>query len=200
MIKFWKSTFDTSTFDEFYQKSMKILGKKTRDKQFSCKISYFDIMDERLFILKGILKRIGNFDVKTLNGRLLFQKAVYFLQVFRFNLGYKFNWYIYGPYSSGLAKDGFSIKDLKDVPEMKFVNSDFEIIFQQFDKFLSTIKNDPRKMELLASIDFLRRLNPDKGRDFINLEVKKKQTHFEDNEIIEAWDYLAKFEEFDKVS
>ena len=51
----------------------------------------------------------------TLRDRKIFQKKIYFLQQFGFNLGYGYGFYIYGPYSSELTKDAFSLKSQSEV-------------------------------------------------------------------------------------
>jgi len=148
------------------------------------------VPSDRLLTLRGTLKRIGNFDSSTFEGRLIFQKTVYFLQVFKFDFGYKFNWYVYGPYSKELADDGFSITDTNSSKEIKFVNDDFEKRFSVLLAFLGSRKNDPKWLELLASIDFLTRSYPNKNKvDILNI-IKTKQTYFTETEFNEAYKYL----------
>lgn len=47
------------------------------------------------------------FDVKTMEGRLCMQKAIYLAQRAGPDLGYRFNWYLRGPYSPALAEAYF---------------------------------------------------------------------------------------------
>lgn len=54
---------------------------------------------------------IFKFDVENFESRLRLQKYVYLVKIFGFDLGYIFNLYIYGPYSSELAKDYYSLKN-----------------------------------------------------------------------------------------
>ena len=54
---------------------------------------------------------IFEFDVEDFESRLRLQKYVYLAKIFGFDLGYLFNLYIYGPYSSELANDYYSLKD-----------------------------------------------------------------------------------------
>jgi uncharacterized protein YwgA len=65
--------------------------------------------------LGGILKRIGNYNPEmfesSFNDRLIFQKTIYLLQAFGLYLGYYFSWYIHGPYSTTLTRDGFALID-----------------------------------------------------------------------------------------
>ena len=41
--------------------------------------------------------------------RLIMQKAVYLAQAAGVNLGYYYQWYLYGPYSPSLTRDEFAI-------------------------------------------------------------------------------------------
>lgn len=52
--------------------------------------------------------------VETFDDRLILQKAVYLLQQAQVHLGYRFRWYIRGPYSTGLTEDAFHVADLPD--------------------------------------------------------------------------------------
>lgn len=49
------------------------------------------------------------FRVGTFEDRLIMQKAVYLAQTAGVNLGYYYHWYLYGPYSPSLTRDGFAI-------------------------------------------------------------------------------------------
>lgn len=44
-----------------------------------------------------------------LNKRILFQKIIYLIQEKGYDMGFKFNWYLRGPYSSKLADYGYEI-------------------------------------------------------------------------------------------
>ena len=48
-------------------------------------------------------------DIDTLDDRKLIQKAVYLGQLSGVDLGYRFGWYIRGPYSTSLTRDYFSL-------------------------------------------------------------------------------------------
>jgi uncharacterized protein YwgA len=53
--------------------------------------------------------------MRTFAERLLLQKRVYFIQQFGAPLGYSFGWYVHGPYSSDLARDGFEIENVSRI-------------------------------------------------------------------------------------
>lgn len=47
--------------------------------------------------------------------RLLIQKATYLAQQAGLNLGYRYNWYLKGPYSPGLTRDAFALAENPDI-------------------------------------------------------------------------------------
>jgi len=147
-----------------------------------------------LTVLGGLLKRVDNFDMSTFDERLVFQKTVYFMQTFGINLGYFFNWYVYGPYSSGLASSGYNlITYFNKVPKVKFSVSELEGRFQKFLEFLGDKKNDADWLEILASIHFLKKLHPYLGKEQILTRVKNKQPHFKKAICENAWAHLNKY-------
>ena len=90
------------------------------------------------------------------NQRIIFQKLVYSLQKFDVNFGYSYNLYINGPYSPGLASDGYHIaQNLEDFnPDIfKFSQKGSEKI----EKVKEFIDNDSSKdwLEILCTLDYL---------------------------------------------
>ena len=148
----------------------------------------------RVRLLGGILRRIGDFNLSEFSERLRFQKTVYFLQVFGIYLGYRFSWYVYGPYSPDLARDGFQWKPIRDqIPPIAFSNAETEKKFDDLLSFLGEHKKISRNLELLASIHFLSRLDPKFSKEDIIDRVKAKQWYFNEPVARKAWDYLGKF-------
>jgi uncharacterized protein YwgA len=144
-------------------------------------------------VLGSIIKRIDNFDMDTFKGRLILQKRVYFLQTFGVYLGYNFSWYIYGPYSSELADDGYKLTACyKDIPQAVFANAEIEKGFEAFLSFLGDKKNDAEWLELLASIHFLKRLYTKESKTQILERVRKKQEYFNEKMCENGWMFLVK--------
>jgi len=149
--------------------------------------------NEKVLVLGAILKRIGYFDMKSFDGRLILQKTVYLLQAFGLYLGYRFSWYHYGPYSPELASNGFSLVDIFDkIPKGRFVKKSSEKRFSEFLSFLGSKRSDAEWLELLASIHFLKRLYPYKSKEDIIDIVTKKQPYFDPEKCRKAWDHLEK--------
>ena len=69
-------------------------------------------MENRLIALKVLLDTLGIPDtIETIDDRKRVQKAVYLGQLSDVNLGYRFGWYVLGPYSPALTKDYFSLAE-----------------------------------------------------------------------------------------
>ena len=151
-------------------------------------------LSARALKLAGLLKRVDNFDLSTFRGRLVFQKTVYFLQSFGIYLGYGYSWYLYGPYSPGLTRDGFDFAERFDaLPSLEFRNEESRATFKTFLEFMEPIKNDPVKLELLASLHFLRNVHEDWPAERIRKMIREKQPYFNDELIIQADRQLRKW-------
>jgi uncharacterized protein YwgA len=148
---------------------------------------------ERALALGAVLKRIGNFDLSTFEGRLVLQKTVYLLQCFGLYFGYKFSWYVHGPYSPDLTRDAFKIQPIyRKIPRAKFAKARTEERFRDFLRFIGDKKNDADWLEQLACTHFLRVLNPTASRRQIIRVVLNHEPHFTKMQCQRAWDYLVK--------
>lgn len=147
---------------------------------------------KRAIILGIILKKIGNLNISTFEGRLVLQKTIYLLQSFGVYLGYKFSWYIHGPYSPDLTRDAFRLQPIYgEVPTVKFSDQKIEKCLKDFLKFVGDKKNDADWLEQLACTHFLKALNPKADRGTIVRAVLDHEYHFRQKECEEAWDYLT---------
>ena len=141
----------------------------------------------------GLLKRVKEFDSNSFIDRLYAQKIGYILQKgFEINLGYSFNWYIYGPYSTGLSHDLYEIKNTKDLEETVFKSEELENKFNNFLTFFNETKPDRDAIELYASIlyackDF--RLSKDGIIKWVNIS----KPHFSESKINHAWNVLHSY-------
>ena len=102
----------------------------------------------------------------------MLQKKIYLLQLTGIDLSYRFNWYLYGPYSPALASDTFTLRDeIEYDDEFK----DYELNSQTKSKLnpLYTIinlpdtpkTNEPEWLELLASLHYLKHIAYWAGKD-----------------------------------
>ena len=69
-------------------------------------------MDRGQIALKLFLDELGiDFDITTIDDRKRVQKAVYLGQLSGVDFGYRFGWYIRGPYSTSLTNDYFPLAE-----------------------------------------------------------------------------------------
>jgi uncharacterized protein YwgA len=139
----------------------------------------------------GIIKRVSNFDMSNLEGRLIFQKTIYLIQAFNVNLGYKFNWYLKGVYSPRLADVGYKLKDnLNEIPTSKFSEPEIEEKFQKFLKFIEPYKNDATMLEVFSSLHWFKRRNPDLNKD-VYIDMITHEKNIDLDIIEEGWRILS---------
>jgi len=152
--------------------------------------------------LWGYLEEISDIDIKTFDDRKKLQKTVYFLQKMGLNMGYKFGWYIHGPYSSDLTKDAFeyySQKETLDTTESPEILPFEKEILEKITKFFGNSKDDPDMLEILASLDFIHNTAyiPDveeMNKDVVLTQLKKlKPNKFKNQDIESSWNKLVQY-------
>ncbi|KDN96511.1 hypothetical protein, partial [Hydrogenovibrio marinus] len=87
---------------------------------------------------------------------LILQKAVFLAQLLGVDLGYRYNWYVRGPYSPDLASDYYRFTDLGDYENVDFAENVKERI-AHVRELLEYQKEEHKGdwLEALASIAFL---------------------------------------------
>ena len=125
------------------------------------------------------LRRLGRFDMSCHAGRLAFQKSVYLLQAFGVYIGYGFSWYIRGPYSARLARHGFALERIyAQIPIAgSFSDRPTRARFGRFLDFMADKKDDPARLEALASAHFVSLLHGDPGDRSIAERVLRRQPY-----------------------
>jgi len=142
---------------------------------------------------KEILYMLADeFDLKrnTTEDRLKLQKTIYLLQAYGLQVGYGFSWYRYGPYSQDLVYDAYKVlgpeedKYASETSSLKFSTNTLEK-FNKFKEICKEILNDPRQLELVASVDFVREnwVPTATKLEFINLFKKYKTSLFDQTKI-----------------
>ncbi len=163
-------------------------------------------MNKDHILLKLVLDRIGfeNIKIGNFTVRKILQKKIYLLQLTGIDLGYRYNWYLYGPYCPALASDTFS---LRDEIEYDYEFKDYELNSQTQSK-LGTLKNivdlpntpttnEPEWLELLASLHYLKHIaywsgknNPEFEEVFEKLVESKPHFVGKENLATVAWERL----------
>lgn len=145
------------------------------------------------FALGLVLRNLDNFDMTTFHGRLILQKTVYLMQAFGIYLGYEFGWYLHGPYCTTLTRHGFELRNVyRHVPRGSFDAKTIRNRFSSFLTFMEDKKSDADRLEILASIHFLKKLYPRMHKSNILKKVQDKQQHFTKAQCTDAWSELRK--------
>ena len=140
----------------------------------------------------------------TTEERLKLQKTIYLLQAYGLRLGYGFSWYRYGPYSQDLVYDAYTVlfseKDKYSEDSRSWQFSENTLTrFDRFRRICGNVLSDPKRLELAASVDFVRKTwhqgatRPKMPRVFKTY----KQRYFnndpiQDSEINEAFDLIVR--------
>lgn len=137
-----------------------------------------------------LLSKIFNLSRQSINERLRLQKLVYLLQASGVKLGYGFSWYKYGPYSQELVQDSYEVlESSKDRYEEETSDWQFskesEDKFNEFKNILADSIDNPEKLELIASVSFVKNVwhSDAQKEDFPEIFKKYKIKYF-DGEII----------------
>jgi len=156
--------------------------------------------------LKLVLDEIGLGDLEIGNflSRKILQKKMYILQLTGVDLGYRFNWYLYGPYCPALASDTFALRDEIGY-DQEF--NDYELNAKTRGK-LDILKDiagpcegvqisEPEWFELLASLHYLKHIaywsgKTDPGFEQVFEKLGDSKPHFQDKEELAkiAWQKL----------
>ena len=131
--------------------------------------------------------------VRTFDDRLILQKSVYLLQTAGIRMGYRFRWYLRGPYSPemtagalGIVNDGdYSKKELQGWK----LDEDSVAIAKKMQSLLhrenETKVEQARRLELLASVLFLLKTDQAKSNDpeGTSAILKKNDKDFDSSEV-----------------
>ncbi len=141
-------------------------------------------MDSRLIALALLLDELGvDGDIRTIDDRKRIQKAVYLGQRAGVDLGYRFSWYLKGPYSPKLADDYYSLAEAVTagdkehegrtlVPSLKQRLEQIRPLMDCAEESL----NQEDWLELLASYDYLRRVLHQSAEQAAETMQRKKPT------------------------
>ncbi len=131
-------------------------------------------MNNDHILLKLALDRIGSGDIQ-LDGfadRKILQKKIYLLQLTGVDLGFRYNWYMKGPYSPALADAAFALKEEIEYDEEYQdyqLNPKTEDKFKKLDEIIKlpdTLETEEHEwLELLASLHYLKHIAYWSGKD-----------------------------------
>lgn len=111
-------------------------------------------------------------NVGTFDDRLILQKSVYLLQSAGVHLGYRFRWYLRGPYSPEMTAGAFGIAGEAEAAQQELrgwtLDDETRTRIERIKPLLASAGNKAahaRRMELLASTLFLINTNQAKPTD-----------------------------------
>ncbi|NEH81309.1 hypothetical protein [Rhizobium ruizarguesonis] len=124
-------------------------------------------MDSQLVVMGLFLQELDRpLEISSKEDRLRTQKAVYLGQLTGVDLGYRYSWYVHGPYSTSLTQDYYAFNALPDSEKAEFQRSSLnEATRTKLAKAkpLFTVPADvnlqmPQWLELLCSWHYLRKV------------------------------------------
>ena len=124
-------------------------------------------MDGRLVVLQLVLKELGiSSDIRQLKNRKEIQKSIYLGQISGVDLGYRFGWYLLGPYSTSLTRDYYQLsEDISSKSETSSKRVLKNVVKTRLAKVKPLFKVpkdvdlEPEEwLELLASFHYLRKV------------------------------------------
>lgn len=122
-------------------------------------------MEARQIVLKLFLDTLGiPSDIETVNDRKRVQKAVYLGQLPGVDLGYRFGWYLKGPYSPSLTKDYFNLEEALASGDRDHEDKELEkVVARKLKKVLPLMQpaqgvslSQEDWLELVSSVHFLK--------------------------------------------
>jgi len=144
-------------------------------------------MDEKLTALKLVLNELNvPPTIDTVDDRKRLQKAIYLVQTAGVDLGYRYGWYLMGPYSPGLTRDYYELDEATDEqvtrlelkPAVKKKISDLRGLLSSPSDFPLA---DEDWLELLSSVHFLVKVSGH-GRTEALSVLRREKPHLVDYE------------------
>lgn len=140
-------------------------------------------MEKRLLVLKLVADALGQeINIATLSERKALQKALYLGQLCGVDLGYRYGWYIRGPYSTELARDYYRLAEALEDGDDEYKERKLNDIVKAKLKSIRPLLNVPEGvqldraswLELLASWHFLRTVNKKSEADASQVMQREK--------------------------
>lgn len=149
---------------------------------------------QQILLAKSLEAADVPLNVKSFHDRLILQKSVYLLQAAGIHLGFRFRWYLRGPYSPDMTAGAFGIvnEGERGIQELKGWQLDAESV-QRARKLKSLLqrregestRDQSRRLELLASALFLFKTEQARHSDPEGTSeiLKKNDKNFDVNDV-----------------
>ena len=140
-------------------------------------------MEARQIVLKLFLDALDiPSDIETVNDRKRVQKAIYLGQLTGIDLGYRFGWYLKGPYSPSLTKDYFNLEESLASGDQDHKDKELEKSVARKLRKVLPLMQPPQDidlsqedwLELVSSVHFLRIVQGNSNKDALATLKKEK--------------------------
>jgi uncharacterized protein YwgA len=130
----------------------------------------------------------------TFDERMALQKTIHLCQAAGIHLGYRYTWYLRGPYSPDLTRDAFYLHANQEAASDETAGSKLDdesiLRLKQIEQlWASKNKSDrPRLLELLSSVLFLKQSYDGRNQDASGLKqiLERNEKFFSEDEIQRA--------------
>jgi len=142
-----------------------------------------------------ILNSLCDVSLDKFNDRLRLQKLGYLVQALGASGGFTFSWYLRGPYSSSLTRMLYNAEEVgvlgKKIPLLK----EEKDIIKNLKKLLKNELNDPRLLELYASVWYLlpKRTITDEDIKYVIETISKEKPKYTRSEVKNGIVAILKF-------
>lgn len=154
-------------------------------------------------VVEGIFPETG-IELENFEQRLILQKSIYLIQRLGIDLGYRFSWYVHGPYAPDLTVAAFKYRDnaayFDKCAEGYHLTEEGRSKVDILRKLIDARPRMPEMpidqwLELLASIDYLKKVaylpNIKVAKDNIAVSLNMYgKTKFDNSQIEASWDAL----------
>ncbi len=138
--------------------------------------------------------------LESFDDRMALQKTIYLCQQAGVHLGYRYNWYLRGPYSPDLTRDAFDLKAKQGSGFDETAGWSLDrASLQSMEKIRRLWEScpesqRPRRLELLASVLFLKRSYDGRNKDVAGLRaiLERNEKYFSEDEIRDAIEELVR--------
>lgn len=137
----------------------------------------------QLLVLKLVMDALGyEPDISNVKERKKRQKAIYLAQLFGVDLGYRYGWYLMGPYSPPLARDYYRLQERLDLGETVEGPTLKESVVEKLNKAVQLIRSREKPqaldeagwIELLASWHYLLRVSKETSEKAMDVMRRQK--------------------------
>lgn len=154
-------------------------------------------MREEQIALGIALRNLETFSIGSFSDRLLVQKKIYLAQSLGVDLGYRYNWYLKGPYSPELTTEAYQV-----IPfgEDKFEGYDFDEDINDIINQVNELSNHPNKerahlneadwYELLASVHYLTTNRQYGEKDKVRKKLIEEKPKYSKEQFDLSWEVL----------